>query len=201
MMKVDLAHWAQLLNLLASACRTAPQTPEFAPIQHFFQTPDWPALWPEPADDIATLQPELNPSDLAALHEQWLRLFIGPASLPAPAWGSVWLDPEQALQGESTLRLMAFLNQQGIRLHTDYPEPADHIGLMLFQSAWLAMKNRPRALQQLLEEHVMTWLPMYVGALNAAQPCGFYRALGELILKTLQQMQNALKNAEPARIL
>ncbi|WP_312387066.1 hypothetical protein [Atlantibacter hermannii] len=69
MMKVDLAHWAQLLNLLASACRTAPQTPEFAPIQHFFQTPDWPALWPEPADDIATLQPELNPSDLAALHE------------------------------------------------------------------------------------------------------------------------------------
>lgn len=199
-MNVDLAHWAQLLNLLASAYRTAPQAPAFAPVQQVFQTPDWPALWPEPAG-LADLQPELTQYDLNALQQQWQWLFVGPASLPAPPWGSVWLDPEQVLQGDSTLRLMAFLDLHRIALHTEHPEPADHIGLMLFQAAWLAMDNRSRALLELLDNHFLTWLPLYVEALNAAHPRGFYRALGELTLKTLRQLQDALRQTQPERIL
>lgn len=200
-MKAELAHWAQLLNLLACGYRCAPQTAQFAPVQQFFQSPDWPALWPEPSEQIVALQPELALDDISALQEQWQWLFVGPASLPAPPWGSVWLDPEHVLQGESTLRLMAFLNAHHIALQTDQREPADHIGLMLFQASWLALNARPRALLELLNHHFLTWLPSYVAALNAAHPQGFYRALGELTLITLQQLERALQNAQPERLL
>ncbi|MDA3133300.1 Tat proofreading chaperone DmsD [Atlantibacter subterranea] len=200
-MKADLAHWAQLLNLLASAYRTAPQSDAFTPIGEFFQTPDWPELWPTQRADIAALQPELAQRDRALLQQQWQWLFIGPASLPAPPWGSVWLDPEHVLQGDSTLRLKDFLNQQRITLNTDHPEPADHIGLMLFQASWLAMANQPRALLELLSQHFLTWLPLYQQALNNAHPQGFYRALGELTLITLRQLHQALNDGQPERIL
>ncbi|WP_312816812.1 Tat proofreading chaperone DmsD [Atlantibacter subterraneus] len=200
-MKADLAHWAQLLNLLASAYRTAPQSDAFTPIGGFFQTPDWPELWPTQRADIAALQPELAQRDRALLQQQWQWLFVGPASLPAPPWGSVWLDPEHVLQGDSTLRLRDFLNQQRITLNTDHPEPADHIGLMLFQTSWLAMANQPRALLELLSQHFLTWLPLYQQALNNAHPQGFYRALGELTLITLRQLHQALNDGQPERIL
>ncbi|MDW2743113.1 Tat proofreading chaperone DmsD [Atlantibacter subterraneus] len=200
-MKADLAHWAQLLNLLASAYRTAPQSDAYTPIGEFFQTPDWPELWPAQRADIVALQPELAQRDRALLQQQWQWLFVGPASLPAPPWGSVWLDPEHVLQGDSTLRLRDFLNQQRITLNTDHPEPADHIGLMLFQASWLAMANQPRALLELLSQHFLTWLPLYLQALNNAHPQGFYRALGELTLITLRQLHQALNDGQPERIL
>lgn len=200
-MKADLTHWATLLNLLASAMRTAPQTDAFTPIGEFFQTPDWPELWPAQRADIAALQPELAQRDRTLLQQQWQWLFVGPASLSAPPWGSVWLDPEHVLQGDSTLRLMDFLNQHRITLHTDYPEPADHLGLMLFQASWLAMANQPRALLELLSQHFLTWLPLYQQALNNAHPHGFYRALGELTLLSLRQLHQALNESQPGRIL
>lgn len=200
-MKADLAHWAQLLNLLASAYRTAPQSDAYTPIGEFFQTPDWPELWPAQRADIAALQAELAQRDRALLQQQWQWLFVGPTSLPAPPWGSVWLDPEHVLQGDSTLRLRDFLNQQRITLNTDHPEPADHIGLMLFQASWLAMANQPRALLELLSQHFLTWLPLYLQALNNAHPQGFYRALGELTLVTLRQLHQILNDSRPERIL
>ncbi|WP_333893850.1 Tat proofreading chaperone DmsD [Atlantibacter subterraneus] len=200
-MKADLAHRAQLLNLLASAYRTAPQSDAYTPIGEFFQTPDWPELWPAQRADIVALQPELAQRDRALLQQQWQWLFVGPASLPAPPWGSVWLDPEHVLQGDSTLRLRDFLNQQRITLNTDHPEPADHIGLMLFQASWLAMANQPKALLELLSQHFLTWLPLYLQALNNAHPQGFYRALGELTLITLRQLHQALNDGQPERIL
>lgn len=199
--KPDLPHWGQLLNLLASAYRTAPQTPAFAPIMQFFQTPDWPELWPEQAEVISGLQPELAQQDRAVLQQQWQWLFIGPAHLPAPPWGSVWLDPEHALQGDSTLRLRDFLHAQGMMLNTDHPEPVDHIGLMLFQAAWLAMENRSRALLTLINHHLLSWLPHYVEGVNAAQPRGFYRALGELTLISVGQLNNALTHHQAERII
>lgn len=196
-MKPDLAHWAQLLNLLASAYRTAPETVGFTPIGAFFRTPDWPELWPGSCDNLISLQAELAQQDEATLLAAWKRLFVGPASLPAPPWGSVWLDEEKVLQGDSTLRLMAFLRTHNMALHTECPEPVDHIGLMLFQAAWLAMENRPAALSDLIDHHFLSWLPLYVDALNAAEAPGFYRALGELTLITLRELQCQL----PGRIL
>ncbi len=200
-MKADLPHWARLLNLLATAYRTAPQTDAFTPIAEFFLTPDWPELWPEQTADMTALQPELAQPDRVLLQEQWQWLFVGPASLPAPPWGSVWLDPEHVLQGDSTLRLMDFLNTHRITLNTDHPEPADHIGLMLFQASWLAMENQPRALLELLNAHFLTWLPRYVEALSQAHPQGFYRALGALTLKTVRQLSQQLGETQPERII
>lgn len=67
--------------------------------------------------------------------------FIGPHALPAPPWGSVYLDPEGLLQGDSTLALSEFLKRERLKINTSFPEPVDHIGLMLFQAAVLASEK------------------------------------------------------------
>lgn len=59
------------------------------------------------------------------------RLFIGPWALPAPPRGSVWLDKESVLFGDSTLALRQWMRENGIALEADGNEPEDHFGTVL----------------------------------------------------------------------
>ncbi len=44
--------------------------------------------------------------------QAWQRLFIGPWALPSPPWGSVWLDKESVLFGDSTLALRQWMRER-----------------------------------------------------------------------------------------
>ncbi|MEZ2894576.1 molecular chaperone TorD family protein [Providencia rettgeri] len=117
---------------------------------------------------------------------QWTDLFIGPEALPAPPWGSVYLDPEGVLQGSSTLALSDFLQRERLKIQTRYPEPSDHVGLMLFQAAVLASQVREAALKELLNDHLGSWLPQFSQQLNRTTHSPFYNALTELALVTVR---------------
>ncbi|GHK51847.1 hypothetical protein KPZU09_15830 [Klebsiella pneumoniae] len=65
------------------------------------------------------------------LPEAAARLFIGPWALPAPPRGSVWLDKESVLFGDSTLALRQWMRENGIALEADGNEPEDHFGTVL----------------------------------------------------------------------
>ncbi|MCZ4060405.1 Tat proofreading chaperone DmsD [Pantoea sp. LMR881] len=185
-MQDNIPFWPQILNLLASGYLVQPDKAEFKPVLDFFAAADWPAIWPvEEKESLQPLTSVLSAAVPATLYVEWQRLFMGPAALPAPPWGSVWLDPEQVLNGDSTLRLKTFLAREEMTLHGAENEPVDHIGLMLLQAAWLAQEERFEALQTLLSEHLMSWLPAFVETLKRAEPVSFYTALSELTLLTV----------------
>ncbi|STW79496.1 oxidoreductase component of anaerobic dehydrogenases, Functional role page for Chaperone protein TorD [Klebsiella michiganensis] len=71
------------------------------------------------------------------LADAWQRLFIGPWALPAPPWGSVWLDKESLLFGDSTLALREWMRANGVGLSEQRAEPEDHFGTLLLLAAWL----------------------------------------------------------------
>lgn len=48
-----------------------------------------------------------------------------------PPWGSVWLDKESVLFGDSTLALRQWMRENGIALEADGNEPEDHFGTVL----------------------------------------------------------------------
>lgn len=103
----------QTLNSISLTARVLGAAFYYAPndiqdIIALLSTPQWAEEWPYGseeqkqaiADKMAIIQ-----TDNETLDDAYQRLFIGPYALPAPPWGSVWLDKENVIFGESTLQL------------------------------------------------------------------------------------------------
>ncbi|NHX33579.1 Tat proofreading chaperone DmsD, partial [Escherichia coli] len=88
-------------------------------------------------------------SESETLQEAYQRLFIGPYALPAPPWGSVYLDKENVVFGISTLELRAWLRNNQINIELNQKEPEDHVGLIFLLTAWV-IENKPELLRELL---------------------------------------------------
>ena len=122
---------------------------------------DLPAEWPY--GDKAALE-EIGEqlqctvgADPADLDRDYHRLFVGPGKLAAPPWGSVYLDSESVLFGDSCVALQRWMRARGIQLHEgESREPVDHIGRMLVLLSWLS-DNQPDPVGPVLDEHLMTW--------------------------------------------
>ena len=108
-----------------------------------------------------------------ALHESdidltlaWQNQFIGPQHLAAPPWGSIYLDPECIVFGESTLALKSFLQQCQLQLDTGKNEPEDHLGLLLLALVILLQKEDINNAKLLLAEHILPWGIYYLELLH-----------------------------------
>ena len=126
----------------------APNSAEIAPLVAAFQDGSWQQQWPFPV--AAPLASGFAASAEETLPEAWQRLFIGPWALPAPPWGSVWLDKESVLFGDSTLALRQWMRENGIALEADGNEPEDHFGTVLRLAAWLCETEQDALFAQLL---------------------------------------------------
>ncbi|WP_369309763.1 molecular chaperone TorD family protein [Providencia rettgeri] len=186
---IHFSHYAAAFNILGTCYLFSPNDDASHYALSFFKLDDFAAQWP---CKISTpLSERISASlkiETATLHTQWTDLFIGPNTLPAPPWGSVYLDPEGVLQGCSTMALSEFLKRERLKIQTRYPEPSDHVGLMLFQAAVLASQVREAALKALLNDHLGNWLPQFSQQLNRTKQSPFYNALTELTLVTVRSL-------------
>lgn len=110
----------------------------------------------------------------------------GQASSPRPRGGSVYLDSESVLFGDSCVALQRWMRARGIELHEgESREPVDHIGRMLVLLSWLC-DNQPDQVIPFMEEHLMTWAPRYFAQLEPAAAGTLYEPLGHLASLTLE---------------
>lgn len=151
---------------------------------------DLPAEWPY--GDKAALE-EIGEqlqctvgADPADLDRDYHRLFVGPGKLAAPPWGSVYLDSESVLFGDSCVALQRWMRARGFPLRAvRCREPVDHIGRMLVLLSWLC-DNQPDQVIPFMEEHLMTWAPRYFAQLEPAAAGTLYEPLGHLASLTLE---------------
>lgn len=106
----------------------APNSAEIAPLVAAFRDGSWQQQWPFP---VAARWRQGLPHRLKKRCRKRQHLFIGPWALPAPPRGSVWLDKESVLFGDSTLALRQWMRENGIALEADGNEPEDHFGTVL----------------------------------------------------------------------
>lgn len=178
-------------RILGTLFYNAPDSDVSAPLLAMLASNDWIAEWPQPSAPLTEIATELqeglaNPQQLKAA---WQRLFIGPYALPAPPWGSVWLDKESVLFGDSTLALRHWMREHNIALDNARNEPEDHIGALLLLAAWLAEAGDTQALNELLSWHLLPWAPHFLTHFNQQAANPFYHAIGQLTLATLQHWQ------------
>lgn len=187
-------------NAIALSARTlgalfsfAPDSEQAAPLVAALRDGSWRSQWPWPVSD--TLAAQFAIADGEPLPEAWQRLFIGPWALPAPPWGSVWLDKESVLFGDSTLELREWMRINGISLAEQRTEPEDHFGTLLLLAAWLCESGQDEALSQLLAWHLLPWSGRFLHLFVAGAGNAFYQALGQLAQETLAHWQTLLSCA------
>lgn len=159
----------------------------------------WPLLpqmadifpWSNPAKiaDYCQQLPAISPEQL---EYDFSVLFEGQGEMPAPPWGSVYLDKENILMGASTLQYREFISTLGLVNQSTIHEPEDQFGLMLLAWVCLIEQQQPtdEAAIALLTEHLLPWAYRYLELVKNAQvEYPFYPLLAEITecyLKTLQ---------------
>jgi TorA maturation chaperone TorD len=145
-------------------------------------------------DDLVIAWQKTNPQALA---HDFTHLFEKRDTMPLPPYGSVYLDKERRLFGESTSRYCNFLQQQGESLTTDQHEPEDHIGLMLLTIARLAKEKNNDAIKQLVSDHLLTWAGYYLMKLQQSATMPFYQTLAYVTLDWLFELHQLWQIAIP----
>ncbi|CFQ88954.1 Cytoplasmic chaperone TorD family protein [Yersinia frederiksenii] len=187
-------HIALTGRVLGALFYCEPDSPACSDIVAQLSGGSWVAQWPYGSEEqLASIAALLAQPDVQETREEaWQRLFIGPYALPAPPWGSVYLDKENVLFGDSTLKLRNWMAEQQVEVTLDMEEPEDQFGLLLMMSAWLA-ENQPEKLADLLAEHLLPWAYRYLDLLQSDAGHPFYQGLAQLATLTLIQWQHELQ--------
>lgn len=112
-----------------------------------------------------------------SLSHEFQRLFNGIGPMPAPPWGSVYLDKDRVIFGHSTVDYRQFLHSQDMDMDTGTREPEDQFGLMLMAYSYLLEVNKVKAAIELLEKHLLPWAPDYLQLLSNSTDIKYFKAL------------------------
>jgi len=174
-------------KILGAVLFYPPDSREVQPLIALLESSEWAPLWPCATEHAKVQVTEyFSQIDQAqeSLTDAYQRLFVGPYALPAPPWGSVYLDKESVVFGDSTLVLRQWMRENGIEPHLTQAEPEDHIGLLLMMSAWLA-ENSPALLNEFLTIHLLPWSGRYLELLRQKADHPFYVGVAVLAESTL----------------
>ncbi|OZS44233.1 TorD/DmsD family molecular chaperone [Photobacterium sanguinicancri] len=139
------------------------------------------------ADFVHALTSEKN----QALNDDFFLLFEGGEVMVAPPWGSVYLDKEQVVFGDSTVRLRQFLRANNIELNTGMREPEDQFGLMLFAISQLIEQSQDQPLvENLLTEHLLPWCLRYLELVEKHAATNTYQRLAALVKEWCLSIQD-----------
>lgn len=124
-----------------------------------------------------------NPAFLEEAKDEYTRLFIGPMSLVAPPWESVYGQKDAMLFQESTLEVRNTYRQYGL-IPEGYPHVADdslalelHFMALLAQrglDAFYAGKNDDLTADltgssDFLKKHLLVWVPKFLERMKGAK--------------------------------
>ncbi len=119
------------------------------------------------------------------------RLFVGPFALLAPPYGSVYLEGERRLMGDSTLAAGECYNEAGLEVSADFNGTPDHIAVELEFMHFLVVKElealaggelvRAQNFRQkqltFLERHLAAWVPDFSRNVEEQAQTEFYQNL------------------------
>ncbi|MCS6818172.1 MAG: molecular chaperone TorD family protein [Blastocatellia bacterium] len=138
------------------------------------------------------------------------KLFIGPFKLLAPPYGSVYLDPDRRLMGDSTLDVIKRYQRAGVRFDPTQKDLPDHIAVELEFMSYLiwrereayqnanfeALRQRLDDQQAFLHQHLSAWVPDFARAIKSGTNNLFYSSLADV---TTTFIESDLKHVEELR--
>lgn len=129
------------------------------------------------------------------LHWDFTRMFIGPFTLPAPPYESVYRGEDRLLYQEETLEVRQEYRKYGLNTRECNPEPDDHVGLELdfmyhltqLASERFAAGDRPglaavlQDQRRFLDQHLLQWVPKFSDDVIRSADTDFYRGFARIL--------------------
>lgn len=157
-------------------------------------------LDPDLADTARELAGSFAADSLSELLLDYTRLFLGPIEILAKPYGSIWLEGEKIIMGDSTMAVLDLYREGGFTLDNDFREVPDHIAaeleflyLLNFQHSEAEREGRAEARaqaaevkQRLLRNHLGRWVGPFTAAMIASAGTSFYRVLAGLTARYIQ---------------
>ena len=131
--------------------------------------------------------------DLDSLKIDYARLFVGPYTLAAPPYGSVYLEGKRLVMGNSTVDAQKRYRKAGLNIAEEFKEAPDHITVELEFMHFLIFKeieaasnsnieafgNYLREQQSFLEDHLGAWQSEFTDNVIANSDTEFYKVLAK----------------------
>ncbi len=133
-------------------------------------------------------------ADIRTLKVDYTALFLGPFLVLAPPYGSVYLEDEHRLMGDSTVDARRQYRSSGLDLSPDFKEAPDHICAelefmhLLVGEALEAvcavdaerLAESVRRQRNFLQRHLGVWVPTFAAKIVEHARTDFYRRLAAL---------------------
>lgn len=163
----------------------------------------------EPLDRLKSHAAEtLSP---ASLTPEFTRLFIGPFHPPCPPYGSVYIEKNRTLMGDSTMDALSRYRNLGMDLDEHFREAPDHICAELEFMCVLVYKeltgirsgDSDGAEQMLahqlafIDDHLNRWIPPFTDRVAAHAHSLFYRELARATAVFLTEERRYLAAVAP----
>ncbi len=120
---------------------------------------------------------------LADLRKDHAQLFVGPFEVSAPPYGSVYLESDGRVCGDSTMDVVGRYAHEGLRL--TLREPADHVAIELeYMHVLICRQTAATAAladayiekqRDFLRTHLGVWMPVLAERIVANARTDFYR--------------------------
>jgi putative dimethyl sulfoxide reductase chaperone len=130
------------------------------------------------------------------LNVDYAKLFVGPNELLAPPFGSVYLDGERRVMGDSTMEVIKMYEEQGLTIDKDFRNLPDHITAelefmyylifreieALEKSDMAAALNSIKAQELFLNRFLKPWIQPFCSKMREGADSGFFRSLADCTL-------------------
>lgn len=114
-------------------------------------------ICPDAADFAGQMKNVAQHDGVQELAVEYAKLFVGPYELLAPPYGSVYLDRQKRVMGDSTMAVKKMYREYGLQLADDFKEVPDHIAVELEFMYYLIYKEI-EALQQTDNKNALAFL-------------------------------------------
>jgi len=152
-------------------------------------------ICPEAVSSILRMGKAFSSSDEEELLIEYAGLFVGPYELKAPPYGSVYLDGERKVMGDSTLQVIKLYEEAGLVMDQSFKELPDHIAVELEFMYYLSYKeaealehsDEERALaineirNQFFSQYLRPWVPSFSEKIKELTDHPFYIALADCL--------------------
>ncbi len=159
------------------------------------------------AESCRRMEQGLQENSREELLVEYTALFLGPFGAPAQPYGSVYLDQERQLMGDSTMAIQKIYEEAGVKHETN--GPADHIAIELEFMSFLEQRLTQAAATadqaaaadmaaieaRFFNKYLATWAPSLAKAIQAHARLGFYQALSECLLGFISAEQQRLQQS------
>ena len=143
---------------------------------------------------VKCMQTELEQNyDLELLKIEFTRLFVGPYSPPVPPYGSIYIEKERKVMGDSTMDVQKRYQNFGLDISKNFKEVPDHITaelefmfFLIFKEIESLQSNMPEQAQEILyhqksfhTDHLNRWISDFADCVIEHTGTEFYRNLAK----------------------